>query len=326
LSKTSILIVFVHGLFGWGEDEVRAADEAQVRKGYWNGIPKFIERLLKASSEVQPKIIIPSLPSVDSIEARGAVLQRKLNEALADCPEGTRVHLIAHSRGGMDARWVIAQPGMADKIASLTTIGTAHRGTTFMSWAYTLLPLLHFGGKLLKVIEDLKRRFGMRSSEFYYHFLQAYDCSSEQVKQALYSLTLKGAAEFNAALAEQERLLRTRSDHPVIYRAYGGRVVRARLPFLKISHAIINWFGVSDERRSGNDGASSVWSAHYPWENDDGMSEYVETVPFDHYEQVNWNVPDWQSIDSLPAGLQVLYRNTLQNILSIHNADGASIG
>jgi hypothetical protein len=147
------------------------------------------------------------------------------------------------------------------------------------------------------------------------------------LRRALYPLTLKGATEFNAALAERERLLRTRSDHPVIYRAYGGRVARARLPFLRLSHAIIAWFGTSDERRSGNDGASSIWSAHYPWDNDDeadGMSAYVETVPFDHYEQVNWNVPDSQSIDSLPSDLQMLYRNILQNILSIHHA-GRSI-
>jgi hypothetical protein len=316
-----LLLIFVHGLFGWGE----VRDRRQWPKDYWNGVSVFLEKEFGSRPDLHLIFFTPSLPSVDSIEERGVVLKRAIEERLKECPPSTKTHLIAHSRGGMDARWVIAQPGMVDKIASLTTIGTAHRGTTFMSWAYALLPLFHFGGRLLKVIEDLKRRLGVRSSESYYHFLQGYDCSSEQMKQALYPLTLKGAAEFNAAFAEQECQLRTRSDHPVIYRAYGGRVARVGLPFLKISHAIINWFGVSDERRSGNDGASSAWSAHYPWENDDGMSEYVETVPFDHYEQVNWNVPDWQSIDSLPGGLQVLYRNILQNILSIHHTNGPSI-
>jgi hypothetical protein len=82
---------------------------------------------------------------------------------------------------------------------------------------------------------------------------------------------------------------------------------------------IIGWFGTSDERRSGNDGASSVWSAHYPWDKYDqldAMSGYVQTVSFDHYEQVNWNVPDLPSTDSLPTGLQALYRNLLQDILT----------
>jgi hypothetical protein len=320
MERARLLIILIHGLFGWGENR----DRNRWPKDYWNGVSKFLEQESANRSDYSLKIFMPSLPPVDSIAVRGAALQRAVETALADCPKGTRAHLIAHSRGGMDARWASVQSCMADKIASLTTIGTAHRGTTFMSWGYALLPLFHFGGKLLKYIEDLKRRFGIRSSEFYYHFLQGYDCSSEQMKQALYPLTLKGAREFNSCLAEQERLLRTRSDHPVIYRAYGGRVARAHLSFLKPSHMIMAWFGTREERRSGNDGASSVWSAHYPWDNDDeadGMSAYAETVPFDHYEQVNWNVPDWQSIDSLPSDLQVLYRNILQNILSIHNAD-----
>jgi hypothetical protein len=194
-----------------------------------------------------------------------------------------------------------------------------------MSWAYTCLPVFRGGGKVLKGIEDLKRRFGMRSSEFYYHFLQGYDSSHEQMKQALYPLTFKGASEFNASLSEQERVVRTRAENPVVYRAYGGRVARARLSFLKPSHMIMAWFGTRGERRSGNDGATSVWSAHYPWENDDGMPEYVETLPFDHYEQVNWNVPDRQSIDSLPSGLQVLYRNIMKDILAVHDADRPSL-
>jgi triacylglycerol esterase/lipase EstA (alpha/beta hydrolase family) len=318
---TPLIIVFVHGLFGWGE----VRDRRRWPKDYWNGVRGFFEKEFGSRRDLNLKFFAPSLPSVDSIEARGATLKDAIEGILKQCQPGTKVHLIAHSRGGMDARWVIAQPGMADKIASLTTIGTAHRGTTFMSWAYGLLPLFHFGGKLLKLIEDLKRRFGMRSSEFYYHFLQGYDSSHEQMKQALYPLTFKGASEFSASLSEQERVVRTRAENPVVYRAYGGRVARARLSFLKPSHMIMAWFGTRGERRSGNDGATSVWSAHYPWENDDGMPEYVETVPFDHYEQVNWNVPDWQSIDSLPAGLQVLYRNIMKDILAVHDADRPSL-
>ena len=316
MAKTSLLIAFVHGLFGWGEDEMPAADHQQLR-GYWNGIPQFIEVELTSCSEIQAKIIIPSLPSVDSIEVRGAILQRKINQALDVCPEGTRAHLIAHSRGGTDARWVIVQPGMAEKIASLTTIGTAHRGTTFMSWAYAFLPLFHIGGKLLRLIENLKRRLGMSSSEFYYHFLQGYDSSAQQLKRALYPLTLNGAAQFNASLAEQEGLQRTRSRHPIMYRAYGGRVARVHLPFLKVSHIILTWLGTKDDRRSGNDGATSVWSAHYPWDGDGGY--YMATVDLDHYEQVNWKRLVHESDVSLPQPLQELYRDIIQRILHSNN-------
>src|SRR5204862_5513379 len=40
-----------------------------------------------------------------------------------------RVNVIAHSMGGLDARYAIARLGAADKIASLVTIGTPHHGT-----------------------------------------------------------------------------------------------------------------------------------------------------------------------------------------------------
>lgn len=42
-----------------------------------------------------------------------------------------KVNIIAHSKGGLDARWAISQLGMGDKVASLTTINTPHRGCRF---------------------------------------------------------------------------------------------------------------------------------------------------------------------------------------------------
>ncbi len=42
-----------------------------------------------------------------------------------------KVHIIAHSMGGLDARWMAYKFHMADKIASLTTIGTPHHGTAY---------------------------------------------------------------------------------------------------------------------------------------------------------------------------------------------------
>lgn len=39
-----------------------------------------------------------------------------------------RVNLIAHSQGGLDARWLISQMGYGDRVASLTTVATPHGG------------------------------------------------------------------------------------------------------------------------------------------------------------------------------------------------------
>jgi len=44
------------------------------------------------------------------------------------------INLVAHSMGGLDARYLITHLGMADRVASLTTIAAPHRGTAVADW------------------------------------------------------------------------------------------------------------------------------------------------------------------------------------------------
>lgn len=44
------------------------------------------------------------------------------------------INIIAHSMGGLDARYLISRLGMAERVASLTTIATPHRGTAVADW------------------------------------------------------------------------------------------------------------------------------------------------------------------------------------------------
>jgi triacylglycerol lipase len=55
--------------------------------------------------------------------------ERKPSEALDACLAETKVHVVGHSQGGLDARWAITKLGYAPHTASLTTVGTPHRGT-----------------------------------------------------------------------------------------------------------------------------------------------------------------------------------------------------
>jgi triacylglycerol lipase len=56
------------------------------------------------------------------------------------------VNLIAHSMGGLDARFLISRLGFANRVRSLTTIATPHRGSALADWfcdnAHHGLPLL----------------------------------------------------------------------------------------------------------------------------------------------------------------------------------------
>ncbi|HEV3118770.1 MAG TPA: hypothetical protein VGY58_17095 [Gemmataceae bacterium] len=47
------------------------------------------------------------------------------------------VNLIAHSMGGLDARYMITHLGMAEHVRSLTTVSTPHRGNHLVDWFLT---------------------------------------------------------------------------------------------------------------------------------------------------------------------------------------------
>lgn len=49
-----------------------------------------------------------------------------------------KVNIIAHSQGGLDARWAIAAGGLADKTASLSTLATPHFGTPLADQALAM--------------------------------------------------------------------------------------------------------------------------------------------------------------------------------------------
>ena len=69
------------------------------------------------------RVLVPSLPRVSSIEKCAAALAKQLQH------EQGPLHLVAHSMGGLDARYWITHLGGGDKVASLTTLATPHRGS-----------------------------------------------------------------------------------------------------------------------------------------------------------------------------------------------------
>ena len=67
------------------------------------------------------------------VEVRAGDLQLEI-ENLLRVRNKEKAHIIAHSMGGLDARHMIFRLNMAGRVASLTTIGTPHFGTTFADW------------------------------------------------------------------------------------------------------------------------------------------------------------------------------------------------
>ncbi len=116
-------IVLVHGILSF---------QKKFGIEYFNGVR---DRLGKFT----PNILLPELNPTGSILTRGEELRAKILEAFGNgtLDPDQRTHVIAHSQGGLDARFILS-PGnpntvpandLSGKIRSLTTISSPHQGS-----------------------------------------------------------------------------------------------------------------------------------------------------------------------------------------------------
>src|SRR6266481_9161014 len=124
-------VVLAHGFLGFDEIEV-----GRSKHVYFRGIGAHLEKL-------GAQVYSPRVPPASSISARA----QSLADLIRALPE-PRVNIVAHSMGGLDARYAISQLGLGGRVASLITIGTPHLGT----------PLADAGDALFGRITRLLRR------------------------------------------------------------------------------------------------------------------------------------------------------------------------
>ncbi len=136
-------ILLVHGLLGY--DEVRLLGLRLAC--YFRAIPE----LLRQGGN---RVLLTRVSPTGGVADRAAQLKAFLDQQLP----GEAVHILAHSMGGLDARYLISRLGMSRRVLSLTTIGTPHRGTAFADWG-----VRHFEG-ILKPVFDL---LGIPGQAFY---------------------------------------------------------------------------------------------------------------------------------------------------------------
>ena len=123
-------IVLVHGLFGFDRLQVFGWTLAD----YFPGIPE----LFRAAGN---RVHVARLSPTGGVADRACQLKAFLDREVPSEP----VHLIAHSLGGLDSRYLISSLGMAPRVLTLTTAGTPHRGTPFADWG---LQRMEYVGKL----------------------------------------------------------------------------------------------------------------------------------------------------------------------------------
>ncbi|MFW6362299.1 MAG: lipase family alpha/beta hydrolase [Spirochaeta sp.] len=68
-----------------------------------------------------------------SIESNANLLAKDVDRVLAESG-ADRLHIIAHSKGGLDSRYLVTELEYHDRVATLVTISTPHRGTAIADY------------------------------------------------------------------------------------------------------------------------------------------------------------------------------------------------
>ena len=128
-------LVLVHGLLGF---DVLHVGPVRLKR-YFPGIEDSLRR---AGNRVYSARLTPTA----GVAQRAAELRAYLDRESPHEP----VHIFAHSMGGLDARYMISCLGMEERVLSLTTIGTPHRGSPYADWAIPRVK--HFVKPLLRLL------------------------------------------------------------------------------------------------------------------------------------------------------------------------------
>lgn len=105
-------VVLAHGILGF--DELKLGP---LKGQYFKGVEP---RLTRLGARVYSFRVHPTA----AVASRAAELARAV--ASLDAP---RVNIVAHSMGGLDARYAASKLALQGRVASIVTVGTPHRGT-----------------------------------------------------------------------------------------------------------------------------------------------------------------------------------------------------
>jgi triacylglycerol lipase len=134
-AKGAYPIILAHGLGGTAD----------------NGFNDAIALALQADGF---QVFKTTVPAVDGVAVRGQALNQQVDSILQRTGQ-PRVHIIAHSMGGLDARYVISAMNRGDAVASLTTISTPHAGSALADVALGLTGVLGTRTEALQTFADL---------------------------------------------------------------------------------------------------------------------------------------------------------------------------
>jgi triacylglycerol lipase len=207
----------------------------------------------------------------DAPSVRAAQLARFVDR-VRDETNRQKVIVIAHSQGGLDARFMISSLGYGDRVAALVTISTPHRGTRVADTVLGFVP-----GATDAFVNAIASAFAWTYNEAR---------ARNDLRAALVGLSEREAATFNAANPDDPRVLywswagrsHLRTGVAVCngarYENEPLRVDPTTLPLAPFA-ALLEGF---DPLENVNDGLVSVRSARW--------GVFQGCVPADHFDEV----------------------------------------
>ncbi len=136
-------IILVHGLGGFDKIKIFG-----ITIPYFKGIKEHLEGCGYT-------VFVARLRKTAAIKEQAEDLKREIL-SFTD----SKVNIIAHSMGGLDARYMISRLGMAERVANLVTLGTPHWGSPFADFGVKVL------GEKLGLIWLLEKVFDIDTEGF----------------------------------------------------------------------------------------------------------------------------------------------------------------
>lgn len=208
-----------------------------------------------------------------TIEENAAKIAQTIDKALSET--GTnKVNIIAHSKGGLDSRYLISRMGYADKVASLTTMSTPHRGSALID--------------LLNRLPDGCYRFiaGYFDKSFSKFGDEMPDC---------YHASKQLAPAYCKSFNEQTK------DSPLVYYQSYTSVMRGMLSDTLLSIPYLFMQLLSHEK---NDGLVTVSSAK--WGEFKGVFENSKRRGLSHGDMIDLKREDIKGFDILEKYVQIV--------------------
>ncbi len=215
----------------------------------------------------------PNVVPYNTVEVRSAMWKQRLAHLLEETG-AAKVNLIAHSMGGLDARYLVSALGMHAVVASVVTVSSPHHGSC-----------------IADLVKEQPERLQAWAAGFVnWMGTNSLEEGTSDVLTAVSELTAAHVCEvFNPAVP----------DHPdVRYWSYAGRAGKGTgvplNPVLLLNNTVLH------AREGENDGFVSVESAKW--------GTYLGTIDADHTQQVGLRYTPRSDFDSNDFYLSVVKR------------------